>query len=98
MTDDLFRLTGQKPISMYDFVKLHAAEFTLDGTALERPIRRGLLLYEAFAWGRGTAANGRQQSESPNVKQVPPAYALRELPVTGSLQRASGDQHGALNR
>ena len=61
--------------SAYDFVKLHAAEFTLDGTALERPIRRGLLLYEAFAWGRGTAANGRQQSESPNVKQVPPAYA-----------------------
>ena len=28
MTDDLFRLTGQKPISMHDFVKLHAAEFT----------------------------------------------------------------------
>jgi uncharacterized protein YbjT (DUF2867 family) len=28
MTDDLFRLTGQKPIGMYDFVKLHAAEFT----------------------------------------------------------------------
>jgi hypothetical protein len=28
MTDDLFKLTGQKPISMYDFVKLHAAEFT----------------------------------------------------------------------
>jgi len=28
MTDDVFKLTGQKPISMYDFVKLHAAEFT----------------------------------------------------------------------
>jgi uncharacterized protein YbjT (DUF2867 family) len=28
MTDDFFKLTGQKPISMYDFVKLHAAEFT----------------------------------------------------------------------
>jgi hypothetical protein len=28
MTDDLFNLTGQKPVSMYDFVKLHAAEFT----------------------------------------------------------------------
>jgi hypothetical protein len=28
MTDDLFKLTGRKPISMYDFVKLHAAEFT----------------------------------------------------------------------
>src|SRR6516164_1761517 len=28
MTDDLFKLTGQKPISMYDFVKLHASEFT----------------------------------------------------------------------
>ena len=28
MTDDLFKLTGQKPISMHDFVKLHAAEFT----------------------------------------------------------------------
>jgi hypothetical protein len=26
--DDLFKLTGQKPMSMYDFVKLHAAEFT----------------------------------------------------------------------
>src|ERR1700687_6134625 len=33
MTDDLFKLTGQKPISMYDFVKVHAAEFTRDGTA-----------------------------------------------------------------
>jgi uncharacterized protein YbjT (DUF2867 family) len=33
MTDDLFKLTGQKPISMYDFIKLHAAEFTRDGTA-----------------------------------------------------------------
>ena len=30
MTDDLFKLTGQKPISMYDFVKSHAAEFTSD--------------------------------------------------------------------
>ena len=28
MTDDLFKLTGQRPISMYDFVKLHAGEFT----------------------------------------------------------------------
>jgi hypothetical protein len=28
MTDDLLKLTGQKPISMNDFVKLHAAEFT----------------------------------------------------------------------
>src|SRR5689334_18866063 len=28
MTDDLFKLTGQKPMSMYNFVKLHAAEFT----------------------------------------------------------------------
>jgi uncharacterized protein YbjT (DUF2867 family) len=28
MTDDLFKLTGKRPTSMYDFVKLHAAEFT----------------------------------------------------------------------
>jgi uncharacterized protein YbjT (DUF2867 family) len=28
MTDDLFQLTGKKPTSMFDFVKLHAAEFT----------------------------------------------------------------------
>jgi hypothetical protein len=28
MTDDLFKLTGQMPTSMHDFVKLHAAEFT----------------------------------------------------------------------
>jgi uncharacterized protein YbjT (DUF2867 family) len=28
MTDDLFKLTGRPPMSMYDFVKLHAAEFT----------------------------------------------------------------------
>ena len=28
MTDDVFKLIGQKPISMHDFVKLHAAEFT----------------------------------------------------------------------
>jgi uncharacterized protein YbjT (DUF2867 family) len=28
MTDDLFKLTGEKPTSMRDFVKLHAAEFT----------------------------------------------------------------------
>ena len=33
MTDDMLRLTGQMPISMYDFVKLHAAEFTRDGSA-----------------------------------------------------------------
>ena len=33
MTDDLFKLTGQKPISMYDLVKLHASEFTRHGTA-----------------------------------------------------------------
>jgi uncharacterized protein YbjT (DUF2867 family) len=30
MTDDLFKLTGRKPISMYEFVKLHEAEFTRD--------------------------------------------------------------------
>jgi hypothetical protein len=36
MTDDVFKLTGQKPVSMYDFVKQHAAEFTQDRTALER--------------------------------------------------------------
>ena len=28
MTDDLFKLTGEIPTSMHDFVKLHAAEFT----------------------------------------------------------------------
>jgi uncharacterized protein YbjT (DUF2867 family) len=28
MTDDLFKLTGEKPISMLEFVKLHAAEFS----------------------------------------------------------------------
>jgi uncharacterized protein YbjT (DUF2867 family) len=28
MTDDLIKLTGEKPTSMHDFVKLHAAEFT----------------------------------------------------------------------
>ena len=28
MTDELFKLTGQGPVSMFDFVKLHAAEFT----------------------------------------------------------------------
>lgn len=28
MTDDLFTLTGQRPTSMHDFVRLHAAEFT----------------------------------------------------------------------
>jgi uncharacterized protein YbjT (DUF2867 family) len=28
MTDDLFKLTGNRPTSLYDFVKLHAAEFT----------------------------------------------------------------------
>jgi hypothetical protein len=33
MTDDLFNLTGQKPMSVYDFVKLHAAEFTRPGAA-----------------------------------------------------------------
>ncbi|MGX9432668.1 hydroxylase, partial [Bradyrhizobium sp. LeoA1S1] len=32
-TDDLFNLTGQKPISVYDFVKLHAADFTRAGAA-----------------------------------------------------------------
>jgi uncharacterized protein YbjT (DUF2867 family) len=33
MTDDLRKLTGKEPTSMYDFVKLHAAEFTQRGTA-----------------------------------------------------------------
>jgi uncharacterized protein YbjT (DUF2867 family) len=33
MTDDLFKLTGQTPTSMYDFVKLHATEFTRGETA-----------------------------------------------------------------
>jgi uncharacterized protein YbjT (DUF2867 family) len=33
MTDDLFKLAGQTPLSMYDFVKLHAAEFTREKTA-----------------------------------------------------------------
>ena len=28
MTDDFFKLTGETPTSMHDFVKLHAAEFT----------------------------------------------------------------------
>jgi uncharacterized protein YbjT (DUF2867 family) len=28
MTDDLFKLTGKMPTSMYDFVKLHTTEFT----------------------------------------------------------------------
>jgi uncharacterized protein YbjT (DUF2867 family) len=28
MTDELFKLTGEMPTSMHDFVKLHAAEFT----------------------------------------------------------------------
>lgn len=28
MTDDLFRLTGQAPMSMYDFVKSHTTDFT----------------------------------------------------------------------
>jgi len=32
-TDDLFKLIGQKPITMYDFVKLYASEFTRHGTA-----------------------------------------------------------------
>ena len=33
MTDDLFNLTGEAPMSMRDFVKLHAAEFTPRETA-----------------------------------------------------------------
>ncbi|SAK67852.1 NmrA family NAD(P)-binding protein [Caballeronia ptereochthonis] len=32
MTNDLFELTGRKPMSMYDFVKLHAADFTRKAT------------------------------------------------------------------
>ncbi|MBD0259570.1 MAG: hydroxylase, partial [Cytophagales bacterium] len=28
MTDDLFKLTGKTPTTVYDFVKEHAAEFT----------------------------------------------------------------------
>jgi uncharacterized protein YbjT (DUF2867 family) len=28
MTDDFFKLTGERPTSMHDFVRLHAAEFT----------------------------------------------------------------------
>ena len=33
MTGDPFKLTGQKPTSMYDSVKPHAAAFTRAGTA-----------------------------------------------------------------
>jgi uncharacterized protein YbjT (DUF2867 family) len=33
MTDDLFNLTGQRPFSTYEFVKLHATEFTRTGAA-----------------------------------------------------------------
>ncbi|MBD1899453.1 MULTISPECIES: SDR family NAD(P)-dependent oxidoreductase [Cyanophyceae] len=33
LTDDLFKLTGKTPTSMYDFVKLHAAEFTPSAVA-----------------------------------------------------------------
>src|SRR5262249_11605415 len=33
MTQDLLKLTGQKPLSMYDFVKLHGAEFTREAIA-----------------------------------------------------------------
>src|SRR5262249_50372529 len=33
MTDDLSKLTGKKPMSMYKFVKLHATEFTRTGAA-----------------------------------------------------------------
>jgi hypothetical protein len=28
MTEDYLKLTGEMPTSMFDFVKLHAAEFT----------------------------------------------------------------------
>ena len=40
MTDDVFKLTGQKPISMYDFVKLHATVFTRYGASGEYRIAR----------------------------------------------------------
>jgi hypothetical protein len=33
MTNDFFQLTGQTPISVLEFVKLHAAEFTRPETA-----------------------------------------------------------------
>jgi uncharacterized protein YbjT (DUF2867 family) len=33
MTDDLFQLTGKKPMNMIEFVKLHADEFTRSETA-----------------------------------------------------------------
>ncbi len=34
MTNDLFELTGRKPMSMYDFVvKLHIADFTRSATS-----------------------------------------------------------------
>ncbi|CAB3771346.1 hypothetical protein LMG29542_06592 [Paraburkholderia humisilvae] len=31
-TLDLFELMGRKPMSMYDFVKLHVADFTRNAT------------------------------------------------------------------
>jgi hypothetical protein len=31
MTDDVYKLIGEAPTSMRDFVKLHAAEFTPGG-------------------------------------------------------------------
>ncbi len=32
MTNHLFELTGRKPMSTYDFVKLHVADFTRNTT------------------------------------------------------------------
>jgi hypothetical protein len=33
MTDDVFKLTGEAPMSLRDFVKQHAAQFTPHETA-----------------------------------------------------------------
>ncbi|ACC74932.1 hypothetical protein Bphy_5868 (plasmid) [Paraburkholderia phymatum STM815] len=32
MTNDLFQLTGGKPMTIYDFVKVHVADFTRKAT------------------------------------------------------------------
>ncbi|MBD3885218.1 NmrA family NAD(P)-binding protein [Phormidium tenue FACHB-886] len=39
LTDDLFQLTGKTPTSLYDFVKLHAAEFTPSQVAALEAVR-----------------------------------------------------------
>jgi hypothetical protein len=71
-------LTGQKPISMYGFVKLRASQFTRHGRRLDRSVRRaGIVVASCHLPIERTAAR----------LAVPPVTEIGEGPVVSASTR-----------